>query len=116
MNMARVYDPVRPGDGTRVMVDRLWPRGIRKTDPRVGLWLKDVAPSTELRHWYGHDPAKQQEFARRYNAELKLPVAASAVEELRAMDAAGPVTLVTAAKSVHISHVPVLAAFVEGKR
>ena len=72
MNTVRVYDAVRPADGTRVLVDRLWPRGIRKDDPRVGRWLKNVAPSTELRHSYSHDPAKFDEFARRYIAELHL--------------------------------------------
>ena len=62
MDTVRVYEPVHRAEGTRVLVDRLWPRGIRKGDPRVGRWLKDVAPSTELRHWYRHDPAKFDEF------------------------------------------------------
>src|SRR6476469_464179 len=108
VNSARIYDDVQPGEGLRVLVDRLWPRGIRKEDPRVGRWLKDVAPSTELRHWYGHDPAKFDEFARRYTAELRQPAAAAALDELKALTAAGAVTLVTATKELDLSHLAVL--------
>lgn len=115
MNTARVYEPVEPGDGTRVLVDRLWPRGIRKDDPRIDRWLKDVAPSTELRHWYNHDPAKFHEFARRYAAELGQDPAATAVAELRDLDAAGPVTLVTATRDVEVSHLAVLAPLAEAE-
>src|SRR5690348_9147243 len=66
----RVYEEPEPGDGSRVLVDRLWPRGLSKERARVDLWLKDVAPSRELRIWFGHDPAKFEEFRRRYEAEL----------------------------------------------
>ena len=62
----RVYDPAEPDDGTRVLVDRLWPRGLRKDAARLDEWAKDVAPSSELRTWFGHDPAKFGEFCRRY--------------------------------------------------
>ena len=116
MNTVRVYDAVRPADGTRVLVDRLWPRGIRKDDPRVGRWLKNVAPSTELRHWYSHDPAKFDEFARRYTAELHQPAAAAALDELKALTAAGAVTLVTATKELDLSHLAVLADLLEAER
>ena len=68
MKLARVYDEPVPGEGLRVLVDRLWPRGVRKDDPRVGRWCKQVAPSTELRQWYGHDPQRFAEFAQRYRA------------------------------------------------
>ena len=93
----RIYDPAEPDDGVRILVDRLWPRGI--SHERLGEdtpWLKDIAPSEELRHWFDHDPAKWPEFRRRYVAELDAnpgPVA-----ELRAMIARGPVTLLFAAK------------------
>ena len=116
VNTVRVYDPVRSADGTRVLVDRLWPRGIRKNDPRAGRWLKNVAPSTELRVWYNHDPAKFDEFARRYRAELDQPAAAAAFDELRALAAAGPVTLVTATKELALSHLAVLANLLEADR
>ncbi len=66
----RVYDPPEPGDGTRLLVERLWPRGMKKEALKLDAWLKDVAPSAELRRWFGHDPAKWEEFRRRYFAEL----------------------------------------------
>lgn len=113
MRTARVYAPVSPDDGTRILVDRLWPRGIRKDDPRVGHWCKDVAPSTELRHWYGHDPARFDEFRHRYVAELASPPQAAALDELRAEAAKGPVTLVTATKELALSHVGVLVQELE---
>jgi uncharacterized protein YeaO (DUF488 family) len=116
MNTARVYDPVQPGDGTRVLVDRLWPRGVGKNDPRVGIWLKNVAPSTELRQWYGHDPSRFDEFARRYTAELDQPDAAAALDEVKALAEAGPVTLVTASKELDLSHLAVLAQVLEAGR
>jgi uncharacterized protein YeaO (DUF488 family) len=70
VRVRRVYDEPSPGDGARVLVDRVWPRGLRRDDARLHDWAKDVAPSTELRRWYGHDPAKWEEFRRRYVAEL----------------------------------------------
>ncbi len=68
--LKRAYDPAAKGDGTRLLVERLWPRGIRKTDLPLAGWLKEAAPSTELRRWFGHDPAKWSEFRRRYHREL----------------------------------------------
>jgi uncharacterized protein YeaO (DUF488 family) len=70
INIKRVYDPVGSADGTRLLVERLWPRGVKKTSLPISAWLKDVAPSTELRQWFSHDPAKWAEFRRRYFAEL----------------------------------------------
>ncbi len=116
MRTARVYDAVQSDAGTRVLVDRLWPRGMRKSDVRVGRWLKDVSPSSELRRWYGHDPSRVEEFARRYAAELARPDAAAALDELRGLVAAGPVTLVTATKELHLSHLSVLIAMLDGAR
>lgn len=71
IQLKRAYDPPASADGTRFLVERLWPRGVKKESLRVEAWLKDVAPSTELRQWFAHDPAKWPEFRRRYFAELK---------------------------------------------
>jgi uncharacterized protein YeaO (DUF488 family) len=108
LTVSRVYD-TGPDDGERILVDRLWPRGFRKGDPRVGRWLRDVAPSTELRKWYAHQPERFEEFAARYAAELETPAGAAALQELRGAVRAGPVTLVTAARDLEASHVAVLA-------
>ncbi len=94
----RVYDEPEPADGVRVLVDRLWPRGLSKERARVDVWLKDVAPSAELRAWFGHDPAKFAEFRRRYEAELASDPARAALAELRALARTQPVTLVFAAR------------------
>ena len=71
VQIKRVYEPASPQDGKRFLVERLWPRGMKKEDLKMDAWLKDVAPSTELRQWFGHDPAKWREFQRRYVAELR---------------------------------------------
>ena len=113
MRLARVYDDSHPGDGVRVLVDRLWPRGIRKDDPRVSRWCKDVAPSSALRQWYGHDPGRHTEFARRYRAELAEPEHKSGLDELRALAADGPLTLVTATRQLELSHLGVLQQVLE---
>ena len=113
ITVSRVYDP-RIGVGTRVLVDRIWPRGLRKDEAHLDEWCKDVAPSTELRRWYGHDPEHFEEFARRYRAELSQPLRAAAIEHLREVAEAGPVILLTATKSVNISHAAVLANLLRG--
>lgn len=110
IKVARVYEDPDPGDGERVLVDRLWPRGFRKGDARVGRWIPKVAPSTELRKWYSHEPERFDEFALRYADELKTEEGAQALADLRAMVRDGPVTLVTAARDLDASHVAVLAA------
>lgn len=104
----RVYDAPSADDGARVLVDRVWPRGLRKDAARLDDWAKDVAPSTELRTWYGHDPAKFDEFRSRYVAELTEPGRAQALAKLRALAASGPVTLLTATKELDISQAAVL--------
>jgi uncharacterized protein YeaO (DUF488 family) len=91
IRVARVYDDPGPDDGQRVLVDRLWPRGFRKDDPRVGTWFKDVAPSKELREWYDHQPERFDEFATRYREELQ---GSEALDELRRLTKSGVVTLV----------------------
>jgi uncharacterized protein YeaO (DUF488 family) len=105
----RVYDKPSRADGTRVLVDRVWPRGLRKDAARLDDWAKDVAPSTGLRTWYGHDPAKFDEFRRRYTAELAEPGPRKALDRIRAQAADGPVTLLTATKDLDLSQAAVLA-------
>lgn len=95
IQLKRTSEAPARGDGARVLVDRLWPRGRSKDALELDLWLKDAAPSTELRQWFGHDPARWAEFRRRYHAELDANAAALA--PLRELLAAGPVTLVFAA-------------------
>ena len=71
IKLTRAYEPASKDDGLRILVERLWPRGVSKQKARIDLWLKDLAPSTELRQWYGHDPARWPQFRKRYWAELK---------------------------------------------
>lgn len=97
VEMKRAYETPAPTDGERVLMDRLWPRGLTKERARIDLWLKDIAPSSELRAWFGHDPAKYAEFRKRYLAELAQEPAASALALLREHCQRGPVTLVFAA-------------------
>ncbi|HKD76225.1 MAG TPA: DUF488 domain-containing protein [Ktedonobacterales bacterium] len=94
----RAYDPPADSDGSRVLVDRLWPRGMAKADARIDLWLKDIAPSAELRTWFGHDPAKFDEFRRRDAVELSTGVGQQALRRLREMAQHDQITLVFAAK------------------
>ncbi len=109
IRVRRVYDPPEPQDGTRLLVDRLWPRGVRKDALPLDEWVKDVAPSSQLRSWYGHDPAKFGEFCRRYAAELSQGPARAAFGHLAALAAAGPVTLLTSTRDVGHSDATVLA-------
>ena len=114
VRVRRVREQRDPDDGTRVLVDRLWPRGLAKADADHDRWLRYIAPSTELRRWFGHDPDRFAEFTRRYRAELHAEPAASALAELRATAAAGPLTLLTATRDVDTSHARVLADVVDG--
>ena len=109
IRVRRVYDAPSPADGARVLVDRIWPRGLRKDAARLTEWAKDAAPSTELRQWYGHDPEKFQEFRRRFLDELSGRPQRAELGKLRALAAAGPVTLLTATRDVDISQAAVLA-------
>jgi uncharacterized protein YeaO (DUF488 family) len=96
VRLKRAYLPQSPEDGIRVLVDRLWPRGVRKTDAAIDRWLKEIAPSTELRRWFGHDPSRWEEFRRRYRAELSQN--AAVLNELRAVARKRRLTLVYAAR------------------
>lgn len=111
VRIKRVYETPQPSDGTRILVDRLWPRGLTKDRARVDLWLKDIAPSTSLREWFGHDPGKWEEFQRRYQAELDAHPATAA--ELRAALQRGPATLVYGAKDEQHNDAVVLKAYLE---
>ncbi|HZC05396.1 MAG TPA: DUF488 domain-containing protein [Ktedonobacterales bacterium] len=104
----RVYDEPAPEDGERVLIDRLWPRGLSKERARVDLWLKDIAPSAELRTWFGHDPAKFDEFRERFEAELAREPGRAALALLRDHAQRGPVTLVFAAHDASHSNAAVL--------
>lgn len=112
----RIYDDVSAEDGLRILVDRLWPRGISKQDARVDEWMRDVAPSTELRRWYGHDPARYAEFRRRYLAELRDPARHAAVQRLRESAGHDRMTLLTAARDLEHSQAAVLAHWLNGPR
>ena len=109
VQIRRVYDPPQPDDGRRVLVDRLWPRGLSKERARLDDWCREIAPSTELRKWYGHDPDRYAEFTRRYHAELGDPERAAALAHLRELAGRGRLTLLTATKRSDISEAAVLA-------
>ncbi|MCV7315739.1 DUF488 family protein [Mycolicibacillus parakoreensis] len=109
VRIARVYDDARPEDGERILVDRVWPRGFRKDDPRVGHWFKNAAPSNDLRRWYNHQPDRFAEFARRYERELQSAEGQAAFTELRERTRGKTVTLVTATRDLHGSQAAVLA-------
>lgn len=116
MRARRVYEEAAPDDGKRVLVDRLWPRGLSKEKAELDEWAKEVAPSDGLRRWYGHDSGRYGEFVERYRAELAEPERHEAVERLRELAGDGPLTLLTATGEVEHSHVPVLAEALRGAR
>ncbi len=92
----RIYDPVDPDDGTRILVDGIWPRGVRKEDARISRWLREVAPSKALRQWFGHDPQRWEAFRQRYRSELA--AVPECLRELMTIARQGPLTLVFAAR------------------
>src|SRR5215470_7964484 len=113
INLKRVYDPVASTDGQRFLVERLWPRGIKKADLQMDAWLKDLAPSTELRRWFAHDPRKWEEFRRRYLAELRS--ASEAIELLVKAARRGPVTLLYSAHDPDHNNAVALKGYVESR-
>lgn len=111
LHLKRTYDPSDAADGFRVLVDRLWPRGLRKDKARIDLWLKEIAPSTELRRWFGHDPARWAMFRRKYRAELRQR--ADLVRMIEDALREGPVTLLFAARDVEHNEAVVLKDWIE---
>lgn len=109
VSIKRIYDEPTANDGYRILVDRLWPRGVSKAEAALDLWLRDIAPSTELRTWFGHDPAKFTEFSVLYTNELEHN---PAVAELRKIIADKPkITLLYGAKDPQVNHAIVLCDF-----
>jgi len=109
VQVRRVYDDPADGDGTRVLVDRIWPRGMTKEKAALDEWCKHIAPSTELRKWYSHDPERFAEFTRRYHDELTEPERAEALAHLRQLATDRTLTFLTASKAADISEATVLA-------
>lgn len=114
VQVRRAYEDPAEGDGTRVLVDQIWPRGLTKARAALDEWCKEIAPSTELRKWYGHDPERFEEFSRRYQAELAEPERAGALAHLRELASGRGVTLLTATRRPEISEAAVLARLLPG--
>lgn len=113
MRLARAYEEPAAGGGYRVLVDRLWPRGVRKEALAIDAWMKEIGPSDELRRWFGHDPDRWEEFAARYRDELRRQPAAGLFDELVARAKRGPVTLVFGAKDEEHNQAVVLRDMIE---
>ena len=114
VKLKRAYEPSAADDGTRVLIDRLWPRGVRKVDAAIDQWIKDIALSTALRKWFGHDPARWQEFCRRYAVEVhKHP---EQLNRLRALARQGPITLVFSAHDEDHNDAVALRDFLLGRQ
>lgn len=112
IGIKRIYDEPSPQDGYRILVDRLWPRGVSKERAALDLWMKAIAPSPELRRWFGHDPERFDEFAEQYRRELDANT--EAVDELeRVCSEQGDVTLLYAAKDPIVNHAEVLREYLE---
>jgi uncharacterized protein YeaO (DUF488 family) len=111
--LKRAYEPVAREDGTRFLVERLWPRGVRKDALRLDAWLKDVAPSTKLRQWFGHDPAKWPEFQRRYRSELDRN--AGALDPILKAARRGRVTLIYSSHDQEHNNAVVLKTYIESR-
>ncbi|HET6514870.1 MAG TPA: DUF488 domain-containing protein [Thermodesulfovibrionales bacterium] len=114
IGIKRIYDPPSQEDGKRILVDRLWPRGVKKEGARIDEWLKEIAPSDELRTWFSHDPSRWQEFRRRYTKELgeKQDI----IDRLRAEARKGRVTLLFAARDTEHNNAVVVREVIYGKR
>ncbi len=113
IRLKRVYDPAVPDDGARFLVERLWPRGIKKEALQLDGWLTDLAPSPDLRRWFGHDPQRWVEFQQRYEAELQAPEKQALLQELAGKARQGNVTLVFAARDTEHNNAVVLKHFIE---
>jgi uncharacterized protein YeaO (DUF488 family) len=112
VRIKRIYDPAEPGDGYRILVDRLWPRGVSRERARIDEWARELAPSDELRRWFGHDPSRFREFRERYRAELRPHE--DEIAALRERAAPGPVTVVYAARDEQHNNAVVVAELLRG--
>jgi uncharacterized protein YeaO (DUF488 family) len=110
--MKRVYEAASPEDGTRVLVDGLWPRGMTKAQLKIGAWMREIAPSASLRKWYGHDPQKWEEFRNKYRQELSKPPRKAFLDELTDRARKGQVTLVFSARDTERSNATVIAEMI----
>jgi uncharacterized protein YeaO (DUF488 family) len=108
IKIKRIYEPASAEDGYRVLVERLWPRGVRKAEAQLDAWEKDIAPSDALRRWYGHDPKKWEEFQERYERELKMPEAQQILDSLAERAQNGVITLIYSSRAGEISNATVL--------
>lgn len=113
IRIKRIYEPVDKMDGYRVLIDRLWPRGIKKEDAHIDIWLKDIAPSTVLRKWFNHEPEKWESFREKYQQELKGQPVVKEIKQL--LKEHSVVTLLYGAKNENYNHAIVLAAYLRGK-
>jgi len=113
IHLKRIYDPPEPRDGYRVLVDRLWPRGLTREKAAIDEWAKDVAPSNELRRWFGADVSKWPEFERRYRAELTAPELQPQLAQLRKLAKSKTVTLLFAKRDEHHNNAETLKAVLE---
>lgn len=113
IRLKRVYEPPEDEDGERFLVERLWPRGVAKEAARISGWLQVLAPSTELRQWFGHDPAKWDEFRERYRAELQTPEKQSVLAELAEKVRTGTITFVYAARDTEHNNAKALKELIE---
>lgn len=114
LRIKRVYDPPEKSDGARVLVDRVWPRGVRKDKAALDAWLREVAPSSSLRQWFAHDPERFGEFRKRYRKELADE--GEALDEIRRLLKEGPVTLVYGARDTHFNQAVVLQEFLRERK
>lgn len=116
IRLKRIYDIPERADGLRILVDRLWPRGLSREDAAVDEWLRDIAPSSNLRRWFGHKPERWQEFQKRYSKELRIPAKKKMIASLREISRIATVTLLYAAKDEDQNNAVALAAFLKRSR
>ena len=115
LKIKRAYEDKEAGDGKRILIDRLWPRGVRKDEAGIDEWLKELAPSTELRRWFGHVPAKWEEFKRRYKKELAAPEKIQLMENIAHTAKRADITLIYSARDRDHSDVKVLEELITGR-
>ena len=113
IRIKRIYERARTSDGSRILVDRLWPRGMAKSTAKIDEWMKELAPSNALRKWFGHKPERWQEFQKRYRNELRQPEKQELMHHVRSMARKGIATLLYAAKDKEHNNAKALAKFIE---